>query len=56
MNKILEYVKTRFTKYQKDFEVSMKDADTLEDMIHAYASYTGKLEALLEALTIEGGK
>ena len=43
----------KYEKYRKEFEEQQKQAMTIQDHISAYATYTGKLEALLDALNIE---
>lgn len=43
----------KYEKYRKEFEDQQDKAMTIQDHMSAYAAYTGKLEALLEALTIE---
>ena len=43
----------KYEKYRKDFEDQQNKAMTIQEHMSAYASYTGKLEALFDALTIE---
>lgn len=49
------YVTDKYHEYQDEFQEAIKDANSVSEMLHVYACYTGKLEALLDGVVI-GGK
>ena len=48
------YVADKYNEYQQEFEANIKEASSVSEMLHVYACYTGKLEALLDGITIRG--
>ena len=44
------YLKERYDIAKATFEVEFEKADTVEEQLHAYARYAGKLEALIEGV------
>lgn len=53
MKNLNDYVANRYNEYQDEFQEAIKEADSVSEMLHVYACYTGKLEALLDGITIE---
>ena len=56
MKNLNEFVVDKYNEYQQEFESNIKEASSVSEMLHVYACYTGKLEALLDGITIEGKK
>ena len=54
MDKLLDFVSEKYNEYQAEFEANIKEASSVSEMLHVYACYTGKLEALLDGVVIEG--
>ena len=54
MKELTDYVIGKYSEYQKEFEANIKEASSVSEMLHVYACYTGKLEALLDGITIRG--
>ena len=52
---MIEYIKQMYFTYSEDFDGQIEECTSVTEMLHTYACYTGKLEALLDGLTI-GGK
>lgn len=55
MKDFTNFVTEKYEEYQKEFEANIKEASSVSEMLHVYACYTGKLEALLDGVVI-GGK
>lgn len=51
-NKLDELIKEKYDKAKQQFETEIEKADTVDEMLHVYARYSGRLEALLEGVTI----
>lgn len=42
----------KYTEYKEKFDDDMKNCNSIEQLSEAYALYTGRLEGLIEGLTI----
>lgn len=45
---------TKYEDYQKEFEAKLKECKSVTEMLHTYASFAGKLQALMDAIAIQG--
>lgn len=51
-NKLDKFIKERYEESVLRFNNEIKNATTIEEQLSAYARHTGRLEALLEGLTV----
>lgn len=55
MDKMINLIIEKYEDYSNEFNENIDKCTSVSEMLHTYAMYTGKLEALLDGLTI-GGK
>ena len=49
---LFNYIVDKYQLYKDEFESQYDGAETKDEMMQAYAHYVGRLEGLLEGLTI----
>ena len=55
MNKeMYNHITTKYKDYQKEFEANLKECKSVTETLQTFASYTGKLEALMDSIVIQG--
>ncbi len=47
-------ITTKYEDYQEEFEARLKECKSVSEMLSAYASFAGKLQALMDAIVIQG--
>lgn len=51
-NKLDELVKEKYDKAKQQFESEIENSITIKEQLQAYARYSGRLEGILEGLTV----
>ena len=49
-NKLDKVLKEKYELYSSEFEKEIENAVTIEEYLHVYARYTGRLEGIIEGL------
>lgn len=47
-------ITTKYEDYSNEFEAKLKECKSVTEMLHTYASYAGKLQALMDGICIQG--